>query len=485
MTEREAPLRYFCIDLKSFYASVECVERQMDPLTTDLVVADPSRGDGTICLAVSPHLKSLGVRNRCRVFEIPKNLKYIKAVPRMHLYIDYSARIYGIYLRYLAPEDIHVYSVDEAFFDGAPYASLYGPDIRSLTRAIQEDVKATTGITSTCGMGTNLYLAKVAMDMVAKHSPDFRAVFDEESYCRELGDHRPLRDFWMIGRGTERRLNGVGIYTMADIRRTDPSVLYRLLGRNADYLIDHAWGREPTTMADIKSYRSPAHSLSSNQVLLRDYTREEALIVLKEMIDLLTLDLTDQELVTDAVTLYVGYAEDFSGGLKSYTREQGLAAAEKTGDVRPDDRTESGWHPLAGSPDGTGKAQSFENTSFRPWESYVQLTGHYASGSAVLPAATDSRRLLTEVLTGIYRERVVPGIFIRRVGISFENVRPASLVQLSLFLDRETAEKDHELQGDVNELRDRFGKNAVLKGMDLLPCGTTIERNGQIGGHKA
>ena len=204
-------------------------------------------------------------------------------------------------------------------------------------------------------------------------------------------------------------------------------------------------------------------------------------MVLKEMIDLLTLDLTDQELLTDAVTLYVGYAEDFSGGLKSYTREQGLAAAEKTGDA-----CESpGWHPLAGSPDGTGKAQSFEYTSFRPWESYVQLTGHYASGSAVLPAATDSRRLLTEVLTGIYRERVVPGIFIRRVGISFENVRPASLVQLSLFLDRETAEKDHQLQGDVNGLRDRFGKNAVLKGMDLLPCGTTIERNGQIGGHKA
>ncbi len=349
MTEREAPLRYFCIDLKSFYASVECVERQMDPLTTDLVVADPSRGDGTICLAVSPHLKSLGVRNRCRVFEIPKNLKYIKAVPRMHLYIDYSARIYGIYLRYLAPEDIHVYSVDEAFFDGAPYASLYGPDIRSLTRAIQEDVKATTGITSTCGMGTNLYLAKVAMDMVAKHSPDFRAVFDEESYCRELGDHRPLRDFWMIGRGTERRLNGVGIYTMADIRRTDPSVLYRLLGRNADYLIDHAWGREPTTMADIKSYRSPAHSLSSNQVLLRDYTWEEALVVLKEMIDLLTLDLTDQELLTDAVTLYVGYAEDFSGGLKSYTREQGLAAPEvRTEPARPNPLN---IHPSApGSP---------------------------------------------------------------------------------------------------------------------------------------
>lgn len=453
MTIRKPPLRYFCIDLKSFYASVECVERNLDPLTTDLVVADPARGDGTICLAVSPHLKSLGVRNRCRIFEIPKNLRYIKAVPRMHLYIDYSAWIYSIYLKYLAPEDIHVYSVDEAFFDGAPYTSLYGPDIRDLTQRIQDDVKATTGITSTCGMGTNLYLAKIAMDIVAKHSPDFRAAFDEESYCRKLGDHRPLRDFWMIGRGTERRLNGIGIYTMADIRRTDPAVLYRLLGRNADYLIDHAWGREPTTMADIKSYRSPAHSLSSNQVLLRDYTYEEALVVLKEMIDLLSLDLTDQDLLTDSVTLYVGYAEDFSGGLKAYTKEQGLAAAVKTGDA------------------------SYHYGGF--------ASCHYAAGSAALPAATDSRRLLTEVLTGLYRDRVIPGLFIRRVGISFENVRPASRVQLSLFLDREAAEKDHELQQDVNSLKDRFGKNAVLKGMDLLDCGTTVERNGQIGGHKA
>ena len=484
MTVCKPPLRYFCIDLKSFYASVECVQRQMDPLTTDLVVADPARGDGTICLAVSPHLKSLGVRNRCRVFEIPKNLRYIKAVPRMHLYIDYSAWIYSIYLKYLAPEDIHVYSVDEAFFDGAPYASLYGPDIRSLTQRIQDDVKATTGITSTCGMGTNLYLAKVAMDIVAKHSPDFRAAFDEETYCRKLGNHRPLRDFWMIGRGTERQLNGIGIYTMADIRRTDSAVLYRLLGRNADYLINHAWGREPTTMADIKSYRSPAHSLSSNQVLLRDYTWEEALVVLKEMTDLLTLDLTDQELLTDTVTLYVGYAEDFSGGLKAYTKEQGLAAAVKTGDA-----CESpGWHPLARSPGRTGRAQTFENTSsalYRPWESYEQIAGHYAAASATLPAATDSRRLLTETLTGLYRDRAIPGLFIRRVGISFENVRPASLVQMSLFLDRETAEKDHELQQDVNSLKNHFGKNAVLKGMDLLDCGTTIERNGQIGGHKA
>ena len=453
MADSKAPLRYFCIDLKSFYASVECAERHMDPLTTDLVVADPSRGDGTICLAVSPHMKALGVKNRCRVFEIPKNLKYIKAVPRMQLYIDYSARIYEIYLKYIAPEDIHVYSVDEAFFDGAPYASLYGPDIRLLTQTIQDDIRETTGITSTCGMGTNLYLAKIAMDMVAKHSPSFRAEFDEASYCRELGTHMPLHDFWMIGRGTERRLNGIGVFTMADIRRTDPARLYRLLGRNADYLIDHAFGREPTTMADIKAYRSPVHSLSSNQVLLRDYTYEEALVVLKEMTDLLSLDLTDQELVTDAVTLYVGYAEDFTGGLKTYTQEQGRKAAEKTGG------------------------------DFFYWGG--QTIGHYASGSATLPAATDSRRLLTEALVQIYRARVIPGLYIRRVGISFENVRPESLVQLSLFLDRETSSKDHRLQEDVNGLKDRFGKNAVLKGMDLLDCGTTVERNGQIGGHKA
>ena len=356
---------------------------------------DPERTEKTICLAVSPHMKSLGVKNRCRVFEIPKNLEYIKAMPRMQLYIDYSARIYSIYLKYLAPEDIHVYSVDEAFFDGEPYRKLYNMDIPQLTEMIQADVRETTGITSTCGMGTNLYLAKVAMDIMAKHSPGFRAQLDEEEYIRKLGEHRPLRDFWMVGRGTERRLNSVGIFTMDDIRRADRKLLLKLLGRNASYLIDHAFGIETVTMEEIKSYKSPAHSLSSNQVLFRDYDHEEGLIVLKEMVDALTLDLTDAGLVTEDLGLFVGYSEGFSSYAKHFSEKM--------------------------------------------VESDPSLLKSYAAGSVHLPAATDSRRIITEALERLYLEKV-------------EN---------------------------------KFGNNSVLLGMDLLDCGTTRLRNGLIGGHRA
>ena len=434
-------LRYFCIDLKSFYASVECVERGLDPLTADLVVCDETRGNGTICLAVSPHMKSLGVKNRCRVFEIPKNLEYIKAMPRMQLYIDYSARIYAIYLKYLAPEDIHVYSVDEAFFDGEPYRKLYNMDIPQLTEMIQADVRETTGITSTCGMGTNLYLAKVAMDIMAKHSPGFRAQLDEEEYIRKLGEHRPLRDFWMVGRGTERRLNSVGIFTMDDIRRADRKLLLKLLGRNASYLIDHAFGIETVTMEEIKSYKSPAHSLSSNQVLFRDYDHEEGLIVLKEMVDALTLDLTDAGLVTEDLGLFVGYSEGFSSYAKHFSEKM--------------------------------------------VESDPSLLKSYAAGSVHLPAATDSRRIITEALERLYLEKVEKGIAIRRIGISFENVRPRDSAQLSFFHDAEKAWKDRALQEGVISLKNKFGNNSVLLGMDLLDCGTTRLRNGLIGGHRA
>ncbi len=444
-------LRFFCIDLKSFYASVECVERGLDPLTADLVVCDETRGNGTICLAVSPHMKALGVKNRCRVFEIPKNLEYIKAMPRMQLYIDYSARIYAIYLKYLAPEDIHVYSVDEAFFDGEPYRKLYGMDIPALTEKIQADIKATTGITSTCGMGTNLYLAKVAMDIMAKHSPDFRAQLDEEEYMRKLGEHRPLRDFWMVGRGTERRLNSVGIFTMNDIRRADRQLLLKLIGRNASYLIDHAFGTETVTMEEIKSYRSPAHSLSSNQVLFRDYDLEEGRIVLLEMVDALTLDLTEAGLVTEDLGLFVGYSEGFSAYVGHFTGEGG----KKDGA-------------------GTGRGALEE-----------ALVKGYSAGSVHLPAATDSRRIITEALERLYLEKAQKGIPIRRVGIAFENVRPRDSAQFSLFLDTKKAEKDRALQEGVLSLKKRFGKNSVLFGMDLLDCGTTQLRNGLIGGHKA
>ena len=444
-------LRFFCIDLKSFYASVECVERGLDPLTADLVVCDETRGNGTICLAVSPHMKALGVKNRCRVFEIPKNLEYIKAMPRMQLYIDYSARIYAIYLKYLAPEDIHVYSVDEAFFDGEPYRKMYDMDIPALTEMIQADIKATTGITSTCGMGTNLYLAKVAMDIMAKHSPGFRAQLDEDEYIRQLGEHRPLRDFWMVGRGTERRLNSVGIFTMNDIRRADRELLLKLIGRNASYLIDHACGIETVTMEEIKTYKSPAHSLSSNQVLFRDYSFEEGIIVLKEMVDALTLDLTDEGLVTEDLGLFVGYSEGYAAYVGHFTGDSG----KKDGA-------------------GTGRGALEE-----------ALVKGYSAGSVHLPAATDSRRIITEALERLYLEKAQKGIPIRRVGIAFENVRPRDSAQFSLFLDTKKAEKDRALQEGVLSLKRRFGKNSVLFGMDLLDCGTTQLRNGLIGGHKA
>ena len=256
---------YLCIDLKSFYASVECVERCLDALTTNLVVADPERGDKTICLAVSPSLKALGVKNRCRVFEIPKQIPYIMAPPRMKLYIEYSANIYAIYLRYVAKEDIHVYSIDEAFLDVTDYLGMYGMTARQLAVTIMEDVKRETGITATAGIGTNLYLAKVALDITAKHAEDHIGFLTEELYRKTLWEHRPLTDFWRIGRGTVNRLGSLGLLTMKDVAQADEDALYKMFGVDAELLIDHAWGRESVTMADIKAYRPENNSVGSGQ----------------------------------------------------------------------------------------------------------------------------------------------------------------------------------------------------------------------------
>lgn len=412
----------FCIDLKSFYASVECVERHLDPMTTDLVVADPDRGQGTICLAVSVHMKALGVKNRCRVFEIPKNMNYVMAKPRMHLYIEYAAKIYGIYLDYFSKEDIHVYSVDEAFFEAGSYLHMYENDVRVLTKKIQDRILNELGLYTTCGMGENLYLAKIAMDIIAKHSSDRRAYLSEDDYCQKLGSHKPLSDFWMIGHGTERRLNSIGVFTMEDIRKTDPKALETLIGRNSSFLIDHAWGRDDVTIKDIKDYESPMHSLSSNQVLLRDYSYDEGILVLKEMVDLLSLDLVDDGLVTDGVTLYVAYSDDYPPAL------------------------------------------SIERK---------------------LPSATSSVRVLTKALLDLYTPYVNKEFPIRRIGISFLHVIPDDLRQFNLFRDSTIEDKDLPAMKSANEIRHRFGKNSVLKGMNLLPAGTTIERNGQIGGHNA
>lgn len=299
---------YVCIDLKSFYASVECRERGLDPMTTNLVVADPERSEKTICLAVSPAMKKLGVPGRCRVFEIPKGIEYIMAPPRMQLYIDYSAEIYAIYLKYISKEDIHVYSIDEVFMDVTDYLAMYQMSAKELSVRIMEDILEHTGITATAGIGTNLYLAKVALDITAKHVEDHIGILDEESYCKTLWNHKPLTDFWRIGKGIANRLEQSGIRTMGEIAHADEDMLYRMFGVDAELLIDHAWGRESTTMQDIKSYRPKINSLSSGQVLECDYTFEKGKLVVKEMADLLCLELVEKGLVTDSITLHVGYS---------------------------------------------------------------------------------------------------------------------------------------------------------------------------------
>ena len=298
---------YLCIDLKSFYASVECVMRGLDPMTTNLIVADPERKEGTICLAISPAMKALGIKNRCRVFEIPPNISYIQATPRMQLYIDYAAEVYAIYLKYISKNDIHVYSIDEAFLDVTTYLKLYQLNPKELAVTIMNDIASTLGIRATCGIGTNMYLAKIALDITAKHSADFIGVLDEELYREQLWDHTPLTDFWRIGAGTEKKLEKYGIHTMKDIANCDEDFLYKLFGIDAELLIDHAWGREYVTIADIKNYHSGSKSITSGQVLMRDYNVDEARIIVKEMVDLLCLELAanaDSVIIPAVVALY-------------------------------------------------------------------------------------------------------------------------------------------------------------------------------------
>ena len=283
---------YLCIDLKTFYASVECVERGLDPFNTNLVVADPDRGKGTICLAVSPKMKMLGVKNRCRVFEIPPNIKYIMATPRMKKYIEYSANIYGIYLKYFSKDDIHVYSIDEAFMDVTNYLKLYKVNAIELAKTIIKDIFKTYGITATAGVGTNMYLAKIALDITAKHSSTNIGYLDEEKYKKELWHHKPLSDFWQIGKGIERRLNKLRLFDMYDIAHTDPKKLYKEFGVNAEYLIDHSLGKESCTISDIKKYKSKTNSITNSQVLFEDYSFDKARLVLKEMVETRKLEIS-------------------------------------------------------------------------------------------------------------------------------------------------------------------------------------------------
>ena len=495
---------YIAIDLKSFYASVECVERGLDPLSTNLVVADESRTEKTICLAVSPSLKAYGIGGRARLFEVVQRMRevnarrrqdmgyrpfagksfsdvdvkahpdweidYIRAVPRMAFYMDYSARIYQIYLKYIAPEDIHVYSIDEVFMDVTSYLASYRQTAHELAMTIIRDVLKHTGITATAGIGTNLYLAKVAMDIVAKHIPADKdgvriAELDEMGYRRRLWDHWPLTDFWRVGRGTQARLAPYGIDTMGKIARCsveNEELLYRLFGVNAELLIDHAWGWEPCTIDMIKAYRPASKSLGSGQVLTCPYTTEKALVVVMEMADALALDLLDKQLVTDQIVLMIGYdADNLSANAGETTYD---------GEVHTDH--------------------------------YGRRVPKPAHGNISLGRYTSSSRRITEAAVELFHRIVIPGLHVRRVNITANHVvseregRKCVPVQLDLFTDyeelhrreqqeRESYGKERRVQEAILELKKRFGKNAILKGLNFEEGATTRARNAQIGGHRA
>lgn len=417
---------FICIDLKSFYASVECVERGLDPFKANLVVADPTRSQSTICLAITPAMKKLGVKNRCRIHEIPAGIEYITAMPRMQLYIDYSARIYSIYLRYISKEDIHVYSIDECFMDVTNYLSLYHMTEKEMAVELMDAVMKETGITATAGIGTNLYLAKVAMDIVAKHVEDHIGILNEISYRQQLWDHRPLSDFWRIGSRTEKKLAGYGIHTMGDIAYTSVTSeewLYKMFGIDAELLIDHAWGLESCDIHDIKNYHTEEHSLSNGQVLMRNYSFEEAAVVVREMTDVLVLDLVSKGLITGSVTLWIAYDHRYE---------------------RP-------------SSHGT-----------------VRLTSLTNSSSTIMDEVDKLYQKITDRHTGI-----------RRIEICANRVMPEGYLQYDLFTDPAAVEKEKNLQQAILDVKKRYGKNAIMRGANLLDCSTYRERNNQIGGHRA
>ena len=502
---------YIAIDLKSFYASVECVERGLDPMTTNLVVADLSRTEKTICLAVSPSLKAYGISGRARLFEViqrvgevnaerrsmargrqltgssyddrelknspEKAVDYITAPPRMAHYIDYSTRIYEIYLKYVAPEDCHVYSIDEIMMDVTHYLNTYRLSARELAGKIIRDIYLTTGITATAGIGTNLYLCKVAMDIVAKHIPPDKngvriANLTEKSYRRILWAHQPITDFWRVGRGYAKKLREHGMYTMGDVARCSigkpgeyysEDLLYKLFGVNAELLIDHAWGWEPCTMKDIKTYKPSANSVGSGQVLHCPYTAEKARMVVREMTESLVLDLVDKGLVTDQMVLTVGYDR---GNLS----EPGLM-----------------------------KSCNGEVTKDR----YGRSVPKHAHGTVNLKKQTSSTEMIVEAVLRLYDEIIRKDFLVRRIAIAANHVVDESSVrnepvfeQMDLFTDYAALKKEQEaeeeklrrersLQQAMLDIKKKYGKNSILKGTNLLEGATAMDRNRQIGGHRA
>ena len=502
---------YIAIDLKSFYASVECMERGLDPLTTNLVVADASRTEKTICLAVSPSLKSYGIPGRPRLFEVVQKIKevnieresrapgrkfagasfnavelakspelevsYIAAAPRMAYYMNYSTKIFDIYLRYIAPEDMHVYSIDEVFIDATAYLNTYQMTAHELALKMIRDVLHETGVTATAGIGTNMYLCKVAMDIVAKKMPADKdgvriAELDEMSYRKILWNHVPLTDFWRVGPGYARKLIKNGLYTMGDIARCslgkpddfyNEAFLYKLFGINAELLIDHAWGWEPTTMSAIKSYRPQKNSLGSGQVLQSPYTADKAKLIVKEMTDLLVLDLVDKKLVTNQIVLTIGY--DIENLMNPEIKKK------YHGEVTVDH--------------------------------YGRAVPKHAHGTANLSGFTSSTKLIMAAMEDLFDRIMNWDLLVRRINVAAANVIPENVIsekpvfdQMDLFTDYEALEeqnrqemqereKERRIQHAVLDIQKKFGKNAILKGMNFEEGAMTRERNGQIGGHKA
>ena len=436
---------YLCIDLKCFYASVECVDRGYDPFERRLVVADPSRGRTTICLAVTPAMKALGVRNRCRIFEIPDTISYEMAPPRMRRYMEVSADIYSLYLRYFSPEDIHVYSVDECFIDVTPYLALYGKTPRQIAAGLIERVRHETGICATAGVGTNLFLAKVALDVTAKHTPEGIGELDEERFKCLIWPHRPITDVWGIGPGIARRLERMGARTLGEVALLPEEALYREFGVNAELLVDHAWGQEPCTMEEIHRYRPRARSISNGQVLACDYDFDEARIVLREMADAATLELVEKGLACGHVSLYVGYA-----------------------------RERAGWD---------GEAPRAPTFSGEHGTRVLGRPSPHTAASHKLGEISNSRALLIERLLALYDDTVDRNRPIRRLNIGLGALVPEEFSTPTLFSDLEAESSEHRLAEATLAVKRRFGKNALVRGLSLRPKATARERNRQVGGH--
>ncbi len=413
---------YLCIDLKTFYASVECAERGLDPFETNLVVADKSRGKGAICLAITPSMKALGIKNRCRLFEIPNDVKYIAVLPQMKKYIEYAARIYEIYLRYISSEDIYPYSIDEMFLDITHYLNLYKKTPEELASFLIQKIYDEIHISSAAGIGTNLYLAKIALDITAKHTKSNIGFLNEEIFAKTLLDHRPITDFWQISSGIANKLVKYGVKTMRGILELDEEILYKEFGINAEIMIDHARGYEPVTLKDVKSYVPKSNSISHSQILFEDYEPEKARLIVKEMSELICLELSRRHLVSNHISLHISYSDD-----------------------------------------------------------KIKSTG----GSLKIPIRTNVFSKILPYFLEIFNKTTNFNYKIRRVSLGFGGLITEDYEYLDLFTDADEVKKEKQLQNVINDLKDRFGKNAILKAMNLEEGATTMKRNKLIGGHNA